>query len=68
MVYATGGTAPTKTQDTSRQEREAWVLEDDEILALARWAVTIERHYGRPMDLEWAKDGQYDQAKKAGKI
>ena len=58
MVYAQGGTAPTKTQDTSRQERQAWVLTDEEILALARWAVTIEQHYERPMDLEWAKDGQ----------
>ena len=58
MVYTSGGTAPTKTQDTSRQEREAWVLNDDEILTLARWAVVIEEHYGRPMDLEWAKDGR----------
>jgi pyruvate,water dikinase len=33
------------------------VLRDDEILQLARWACTIEEHYGRPMDIEWAKDG-----------
>ena len=39
MVYTSGGTAPTKTQDTSRQEREAWVLNDDEIVTLARWEI-----------------------------
>jgi pyruvate,water dikinase len=33
------------------------VLSASEILALARWGVAIERHYGRPMDIEWAKDG-----------
>jgi pyruvate, water dikinase len=43
--------------DTKRAEREAFVLSDDEVLALARWACTIERHYGLPMDIEWAKDG-----------
>jgi pyruvate,water dikinase len=34
------------------------VLENAEILQLARWAAAIERHYGRPMDMEWAKDGE----------
>lgn len=33
------------------------MLNDDEILELGRWAVSVEKHYGRPMDLEWAKDG-----------
>jgi pyruvate,water dikinase len=58
MVYTTGGTAATKVQETSLKERQAVVLTTPEILTLARWASTIERHYGRPMDLEWAKDGQ----------
>ena len=57
MVYATGGKATTKTIDTSAEERERAVLDDDEILTLARWAVAIEQHYGTPMDMEWAKDG-----------
>ena len=39
-------------------ERAALVLGDQEILTLARWACTIEEHYGRPMDMEWAKDGE----------
>ncbi|RYE03914.1 MAG: phosphoenolpyruvate synthase, partial [Sphingomonadales bacterium] len=43
---------------TSAAERRAFVLSDAEVLALARWAVAIERHYGRPMDMEWAKDGE----------
>ncbi|MEZ4703189.1 MAG: phosphoenolpyruvate synthase [Rhodothermales bacterium] len=47
----------TVTRDTSEAERRAMVLSDDEILMLARWAVRIETHYGRPMDIEWAKDG-----------
>ena len=47
----------TVTVDTSQAERESFVLQPDEIVQLARWAVTIEAHYGRPMDIEWAKDG-----------
>jgi pyruvate, water dikinase len=57
MVYASGGTATTATVDTTAAERRRAVLDDDEILTLARWAVTIEKHYGTPMDMEWAKDG-----------
>ena len=34
------------------------MLSDPDILALARWACAIEDHYGRPMDMEWAKDGE----------
>ena len=51
------GDQPTATVDTSQAERDSWVLASDEILQLARWAVVIESHYGRPMDIEWAKDG-----------
>ena len=58
MVYATGGSARTQTVPTTQRERQAFVLSDAEILQLARWAVTIEQHYGRPMDMEWAKDGE----------
>ncbi|KAL2150139.1 hypothetical protein VTH82DRAFT_7815 [Thermothelomyces myriococcoides] len=47
----------TRNVPTSKAERDALVLSDDEILQLARWACTIERHYGCPMDMEWAKDG-----------
>lgn len=49
--------APTATVDTTDTERSAQVLTEAEICQLARWAVAIETHYGRPMDIEWAKDG-----------
>lgn len=57
LIYTTGGTATTKNVDTSRKERRSYVLGDDEILRLARWAVLIEKHYQCPMDMEWALDG-----------
>jgi pyruvate, water dikinase len=38
------------------------VLDDKDILQLARWACIIEEHYGRPMDMEWAKDGETDES------
>ena len=58
MIYAAGGERPTKNVPTSKAERAAFVLADDDILQLARWAVVIEQHYGCPMDIEWAKDGE----------
>ena len=60
MIYATGD-KPTRNVPTSRAERASFVLADDEILLLARWAATIETHYGCPMDMEWAKDGQTNE-------
>lgn len=57
IVYNVGG-AGTSTVATDDDERNRFVLTTDEVLELARWAVAIEDHYGRPMDIEWAKDGQ----------
>jgi pyruvate, water dikinase len=57
MIYAGEG-ARTVNLDTSADEQSAFVLADEEILALARWAQAIENHYGMPMDIEWAKDGE----------
>jgi pyruvate,water dikinase len=56
LVFARSGSG-TLLLETSTAEREAFVLRDDEILCLARWAVAVQEHYGRPMDMEWAKDG-----------
>ena len=42
----------------SRSERNTLVLTDEEARRLARWGVRIEAHYGKPMDIEWAKDGR----------
>ena len=58
MIYGSDEDRPTYNVPTSKAERAAYVLSDSEILTLARWACTIEEHYGRPMDMEWAKDGE----------
>ena len=57
MIYAGGGSRTTRNIDTPKAQQRALVLEDEEILRLARWAVRIEKHYRKPMDIEWAKDG-----------
>ena len=58
MVYAdTGADAAVRTEDVSEGERQRFSITDAEVEALARQAVLIEQHYGRPMDIEWAKDG-----------
>ena len=46
-----------KTTDVPTELRNRYSLTDDEVEQLARYAVVIERHYGRPMDIEWGKDG-----------
>lgn len=56
MVFAPGS-VPTRNRPTTARERAAWTLTDDEVLRLARWGAAIEKHYGKPMDIEWAKDG-----------
>ena len=57
MIYASGEGRATRTVPTSKAERAGFVLGDEEIVQLARWACVIEAHYGCPMDIEWAKDG-----------
>ena len=62
MVYNPhGARAFTRNVECTVRERNSFVLTDDEILQLGRWAAEIETHYGRPMDMEWAKDGQSNQ-------
>ncbi len=48
---------PVKNIDTTEDEQKNYVINDDEILKLANWACIIEDHYGKGMDIEWAKDG-----------
>jgi pyruvate,water dikinase len=57
MIYSEAGDDPTKIVETTEQEQLAFVLDDREILQLARWATVIEDHYSGPTDMEWAKDG-----------
>ncbi|CAB3823118.1 Phosphoenolpyruvate synthase [Achromobacter dolens] len=46
-----------RTVDVPVSERNRYSLTDDEVIELARYAVIIEKHYGRPMDIEWGRDG-----------
>ena len=50
-------TTSTVLVETPQIQRRSRVLADGEVVGLAEWAVAIERHYGRPMDIEWARDG-----------
>ncbi len=58
MVYAEPGSAkPVLTEDVPEDDRHRFSITDAEVMELAKQAVMIENHYGRPMDIEWAKDG-----------
>jgi len=59
MIYSTGGSKETtKNVTVSLEDRNRFVLDDKEVLQLAKWACIIEEHYGKPMDMEWAKGGK----------
>ncbi|PAF45944.1 pyruvate, water dikinase [Helicobacter sp. 11S02629-2] len=65
MVYAPlGSDHPTTNVKTTQAEMDSFSLTDEDVLTLARYAVKIEKHYSkeageyRPMDMEWAKDGE----------
>lgn len=61
MVYTGDHKHPTKNVPTTPTERLKFILTDREIEQLAKWAVIIEQHYKKPMDMEWAKDGRTKQ-------
>jgi pyruvate, water dikinase len=54
LVYGEKGTVQ---KEVTKEERNKFVINDDELITLAKWAVIIENHYNKPMDIEWAKDG-----------
>ena len=56
MIYGDAA-SPVINTATPLEKQFQFVLTDEEILQLARWALIIEQHYQRPMDIEWAKDG-----------
>ena len=64
LVYEEGGSRQVRSVPVPAEERGRLVLNDDEILTLARWACIVEEHYSTlhdsptPMDMEWAKDGE----------
>ncbi|OXR49373.1 phosphoenolpyruvate synthase [Pusillimonas sp. T2] len=55
-IERTSGAA-VRTVDVPVSERNRYSLTDEEVIELARYAVIIEKHYGRPMDIEWGRDG-----------
>jgi len=59
MIYGEEASAglSVKTVDVDEAECLRFSISDDEVVELAKQAVIIEQHYGRPMDIEWAKDG-----------
>ncbi len=63
MVYSESLKHPTKNVHVPLEDQRVYCLSEDELLTLARYAVTIEEHYSelaghlQPMDIEWAKDG-----------
>jgi len=61
MVYSNQGGMAVESVDVSAARRRACSLTQDEILELGRMGLTIEKHYGQPMDIEWAKDGRSQQ-------
>ena len=67
MIYADDPAEKVRNIPTEAAERTSFCINDDEVLTLARYAITIEKHYSklagqsRPMDIEWAKDGKTGQ-------
>jgi pyruvate,water dikinase len=59
MIYAEGrgNGYPVTTVNVTEDEQRQFCLTDSEVENLAHQAMIIEKHYGRPMDIEWAKDG-----------
>jgi pyruvate,water dikinase len=57
MAFSDQPGQTVRTVDTPVELRNRYSLTDAEVLELARYGVTIERHYGRPMDIEWGRDG-----------
>jgi pyruvate,water dikinase len=57
MIYAASGGQRVQIVEVPAAERARFSLVDADIVALARQALVIEEHYGRPMDIEWGKDG-----------
>lgn len=58
MIFVEGGTKdPVRNIPTPKADRARFCITDEDVVELAGYACTIEAHYGRPMDMEWAKDG-----------
>ncbi len=61
MIYDQGGEEPVKIIDVEAQKQTKYCITDLQVEELARQAMVIEKHYKRPMDIEWALDGNDNQ-------
>lgn len=61
MVYSKSKSHTTKNISTPKNKRNKFVLTDEEITQLSYWGMLIEEHYRKPMDIEWAKDGNSNE-------
>ncbi len=57
MIYGADETNSIINIPTPKEKQEQFVLSDEEVIKIANWALIIENHYQKPMDIEWAKDG-----------
>jgi pyruvate,water dikinase len=58
MVLADDGAERVRIEPVAQTDQRAFSLTDDDVEKLARYALLIEDHYARPMDIEWGKDGE----------
>ena len=58
LVYDSASKNNMKNLPVSIKDRNSFAITDREVLQLAKWAMQIEQHYKKPMDMEWAKDGR----------
>jgi pyruvate,water dikinase len=58
MVYTKNPKKPTINIKTPLKDQHNFVLQDEDILQLAKWSMIVEEHYQKPMDMEWARDGK----------
>ncbi|MDO8260893.1 MAG: phosphoenolpyruvate synthase, partial [Candidatus Magasanikbacteria bacterium] len=61
MIYNTGAGKSIKNVEVKPIDQARPSIDDKQVVKLAEWAIQIEKHYGRPMDMEWALDGKDGQ-------
>ena len=61
MIYGKNEENPVLNITTPKEKQETYVLNDEEITRISYWALMIEEHYQKPMDIEWAKDGNTNE-------
>lgn len=61
MIYSANPKRPVKDVKVPKSDQRKQSITDEQILKLADWAMLIEKHYGRAMDIEWALDGKENQ-------